>query len=554
MAGDSSEERRRHPAAIRRHDADQHAADEPEEGAVVVVPGYQSDTDTEEYYNRHSDSDETVSDDGSHAAACSVVPAQASCYYYGDDATSRYSVAARYHGSAAAAASSYGNGGCEASSSKAAAMPMLACPVCGKEFRSQKAVCGHMKVHQRVAAIGIGSSQDREQGIVVGKGKGIIKRGVDAVVGRWGGTGKRGCSGFGVRAAAGTTPSAAAESEQPMGAIVVAEPQIVFQPMPLAFAAPNLSSSSVTIASASPIQPSVPMAASAIATPVSSMASASPNPSSLPVASAIMTNVSGHSSSAEPIHNVDAMGTSAVAEAAAAANPLSEAAPPAAGEQGPPADHHQQPPPMAAARPRQNPMGYTCDECTVWFPTHQGLGGHVAGHRNREAAAGFPAGDGAAAAAACRRGARQEKEHVCKVCGAVFLAGVQLGGHMRKHYGGPPIVPNKRPRLVASGGNIQTLLPPPQVALTLALSSVAAGEASSPAPAVEAAAAAQPAGPEPAVEGTTPEPAPGPAVAGRVLLFGIDIGAVAVQKQKPATKEGPPSATEGSESTGGGEQ
>ncbi|CAO1948456.1 unnamed protein product [Urochloa humidicola] len=547
MVGDSSEERRRHPA-IRRHDADQHAADEPEEGAVVVVPGYQSDTDTEEYYNRHSDSDETVSDDDSNAAACSVLPAPASCYYYGDAATSRYSVAANYHGSAAAAAAS-GNGGCEASSSKAAAMPMLACPVCGKEFRSQKAVCGHMKVHQRVAAIG----SIHEQGIV-GKGKGIIKRGVDAVVGRWGGTGKRGCSGFGVRAAAGTTPSAAAESEQPMGAIVVAEPQIVFQPMPLAFAAPNLSSSSVTIASASPIQPSVPMAASAIATPVSSMASASPNPSSLPVASAIMTNVSGHSSSAEPIHNVDAMGTSAVAEAAAAANPLSEAAPPAAGEQGPPADHHQQPPPMAAARPRQNPMGYTCDECTVWFPTHQGLGGHVAGHRNREAAAGFPAGDGAAAAAACRRGTRPEKEHVCKVCGAVFLAGVQLGGHMRKHYGGPPIVPNKRPRLAvaASGGNIQPLLPPPQVALTLALSLVAAGEAS-PAPAVEAA-EAQPAGPEPAVEGTTPEPAPGPAVAGRVLLFGIDIGAVAVQKQKPAAQEGQSSATEGSESTGGGEQ
>ncbi|CAL4962298.1 unnamed protein product [Urochloa decumbens] len=517
MAGDSSEDRWRRPATIRRHDADRHAADEPEEGEVV--PGYHSDADTEEYYNRHSpfpsDSDETVSDDGNNAAACSA-PAR----YY-DDATSPYSVPfAASHGSGAAGASSVAaassNGGCKASSSsKAAAVPMLACPVCGKEFRSQKAVCGHMKVHQRVA---VGSSHSQEQGI--GKGKGI-KRDAAAVVGSWGGTGKRGCSGLGGGRTAATSNSA--ESDDQSMAIVVAEPQIVLQPMPLAFATPNLSPSSVTIASASPIQ-----------------SFASPNLSSLPVASAVI-NVSGQSSNAEPI-NSDAMDT-VVAEAVA--NPPGvavvqlHAAPPAAGDEAvvlvhqqplapplpaamelaPPVDL-QQPAPIAA-RPRQNPKGYTCEECSVWFSTHQGLGGHVAGHRNKEAAAGIPPGDGP-----CRRGARPEKEHVCKVCGAVFPAGVQLGGHMRKHYAGKPIVPNRRPRLVSGGIQPLILPPPPAVALTLSLS-VAADEGSPPAPAVEVA-AAQPSGPEPAVEGTAPEPA----VTGRVLLFGIDIGVGA----KPAAK------------------
>jgi hypothetical protein len=154
----------------------------------------------------------------------------------------------------------------------------------------------------------------------------------------------------------------------------------------------------------------------------------------------------------------------------------------------------------------------------------------MAGHKNRElaaAAAGMLGNDGAGPS---RRNARPEKTHMCKVCGAVFPAGVQLGGHMRKHYGGPPIVPNKKPRLV------QPLLPPPD--LTLALPANAYADEASPAPAVEA-----------AVE-TTPEPAPGPGVVGRVLLFGIDIG---VGVKKPAAHEDT-SATEGSASTGGEEQ
>ncbi|RLM93417.1 hypothetical protein C2845_PM08G20830 [Panicum miliaceum] len=356
MAGGSSEDRWRRPTS--RCHADPRD-DEPEEGEVV--PGYHSDVDTEEYYNRHScsssDSDETISDSN---AACSVPPR------YGED-TSPCSVAANSAGS----------------SSPVAARAALACPVCGKEFRSQKAVCGHMKVH----AIGT-----HEQGIGEGKG---IKRDVAAVA-SWGGTGKRGCSG-----------------------------------------------------------------------------------------------VSGQSSSAQPMHS-DAMD----AVVAGPANPPSEAVvhphaapptPPAAGEQSPSSiQRHPTAPPPAAGR--QNPNGYTCKECNEWFPMHQGLGGHVAAHRSREVAAAA-AGTLEDGAVACRRNAKPEKAHVCKVCGAAFPARVQLGGHMRKHYAGPPIVPNKKPRLV------QPPVPPP--ALTLALPASAYADGASPAPAVDA---AQQPGPAPAVE------------------------------------------------------
>uniref|UniRef100_A0A8R7PX57 C2H2-type domain-containing protein n=1 Tax=Triticum urartu TaxID=4572 RepID=A0A8R7PX57_TRIUA len=31
--------------------------------------------------------------------------------------------------------------------------------------------------------------------------------------------------------------------------------------------------------------------------------------------------------------------------------------------------------------------GFSCKECNQWFETHQGLGGHVAGHKNRRIAA-----------------------------------------------------------------------------------------------------------------------------------------------------------------------
>ncbi|PUZ68321.1 hypothetical protein GQ55_2G017100 [Panicum hallii var. hallii] len=297
----------------------------------------------------------------------------------------------------------------------------------------------------------------------------------------------RGCSG----AAASPTPSAEPEPDQPMGTVGPAEPKVFLQPVLLAFAAPN-------------------------------------NLSPVPMASA-RASLSGQSSSAQPVRG-DAMEVSPPTEAVVHQQPVAPppAAAAAAGEQSAPVVHHQPPPAAAAGAGRQNPNGYTCKKCGMWFESHQGLGGHMVGHKNRELAAG----DGAAPAG--RGNPRPERPHVCDQCGAEFRTGVQLGGHKRKHWNGPPIVPKKKPRAVS-----QPLSPPAEAAADLkrALSSVIPDEAS---PAVEAA--------RPAAE-RTPESAVRPPAAGRVLLFGIDIGPGV---QTPEAHEGPPApATESSASTGG---
>ncbi|CAO1948876.1 unnamed protein product [Urochloa humidicola] len=165
-----------------------------------------------------------------------------------------------------------------------------------------------------------------------------------------------------------------------------------------------------------------------------------------------------------------------------------------------------------------------------------GLGGHMVGHKNREVAAAANGGAAVPAAAAGHRrnhNPRPERPHVCGQCGAAFRLGVQLGGHMRKHWAGPPIVPKKKKlRAVIA----QPPPPPPPEAVvadpTLALPVRAADEA--PPVAVEAALPA-------------PQPATRPPATGRVLLFGIDIGPV----QKTQAQQGSPPATESSASTGG---
>ncbi|XP_062203227.1 uncharacterized protein LOC133905455 [Phragmites australis] len=462
MAGSSEDRSRR-----RRRQAD--LDDEMEEGDIV--PRYHSASDTTEYYNNYSsdESDETTSN------------------------ASSYPVAANNNGNASSssvAANNYGN----SSPSSAVAAPVHACCFCGKEFGSNKAVCGHMKVHVH----------DRPQGRHEQRnGEGEEVKGNVAVAGSWGVTGKRGCPGSG-----GTAVSPSAEPDSSM-TIMVAEPKLVLQPMPMAFAKTNLSS--------------VPMASAG-------------------------TDLSGESSRAQPIHN-DAM-----AIVVAGANPPTEAVvhqqaapPPLAGEQAPLVLQQSAAPPAAGG---QNLNGYTCSECNKWFKTHQALGVHVTGHKNRElaaAAAGMPQ-DGAVP---CRRGPKTEKAHVCKMCAREFSKGVQLGGHMRTHWDGPPIVPKKKQRI------IQPLPPPAEVekpAPALTTEDVAQlrfvlpvkAEEASPAPAVEA---PQPA-PAPAVD-RTPEPAPaGPPVTRRVFLFGADIGPGV---QTPAAQQGSP-GTEGSASTGGQQQ
>ncbi|XP_022684312.1 zinc finger protein GLI4-like [Setaria italica] len=142
---------------------------------------------------------------------------------------------------------------------------------------------------------------------------------------------------------------------------------------------------------------------------------------------------------------------------------------------------------------------YTCKECGRTFTTNQALGGHAAGHRSRQreaeaaaAAAGMmPAGvDAAAFLAALRRSRREEAPHECRKCHKVFATGVALGGHMRVHYTGPPIVPTRKNKkrclalALQPEEDIAAAAAPTPPGLSLALS-IKAEEAppSSPAPA-----------------------------------------------------------------------
>ncbi|CAM0885309.1 unnamed protein product [Alopecurus aequalis] len=167
---------------------------------------------------------------------------------------------------------------------------------------------------------------------------------------------------------------------------------------------------------------------------------------------------------------------------------------------------------------RQSPAGnsergFSCSECDRWFPTHQGLGGHAAGHKNRRIAAAAAA---AAAAGidpqehmASHGGARPVKLHACKICGAEYSSGVSLGGHMRKHYIGKPIVPRKRLRVGHT--ELPLALPlqraPSAMEAPIVAPPLASYEQGRVAPAVEVAA----------------QPPQAPAVPGSLRLFGVTI-------------------------------
>ncbi|KAG2614762.1 hypothetical protein PVAP13_3NG006990 [Panicum virgatum] len=154
---------------------------------------------------------------------------------------------------------------------------------------------------------------------------------------------------------------------------------------------------------------------------------------------------------------------------------------------------------------------YTCKFCGKSYTSHQALGGHVAKHKSmqREAAAAaaaaaagmaaMPIQDGDALRRA-RRAAEAPPHHQCRKCHKVFATGVALGGHMRVHYTGPPIVParkkNRNKQGLAPLAVEDVIAPPPPAALSLALSIK-----------------------------TEEAPSTAPAGAGRVVvrLFGIDI-------------------------------
>ncbi|KAM0923564.1 hypothetical protein ACQ4PT_005441 [Festuca glaucescens] len=242
-----------------------------------------------------------------------------------------------------------------------------------------------------------------------------------------------------------------------------------------------------------------------------------------PVQSACTNNpaVNGGSGGSSATSSVEPMqrGQSTVIAVAAHAPPAP--APEQVPVAPPPATQQQATfiPLMVPAVPQQDPVGlhmavgmapagnsqrgFPCRECNRWFPTHQGLGGHAVGHKNKriaaEAAAAAAAGIDPQDHVACRGGAWPAKSHACKICGAEYKSGVSLGGHMRKHYSGKPIVPRKRPR-----PSSELYLPELTLALELGVPIVAP-----PLAAAEPAAAPQPAQLAPAVRAS-------------VRIFGVD--------------------------------
>ncbi|KAF8707171.1 hypothetical protein HU200_030417 [Digitaria exilis] len=231
-------------------------------------------------------------------------------------------------------------------------------------------------------------------------------------------------------------------------------------------------------------------------------------------------------------HDQSSSSDATISDAAAAADDLSPASSVSF--------HHHQPvhhqpaaaaPPPPPPPPQQRPLReYTCKECGKSFPTNQALGGHVAGHRNRQreaeamAAAAAAAGimganhhDGGAFLAELRRARTVAAPHVCRKCHKEFATGVALGGHMRVHYTGKPIVPkrwktNNKQRalallpLVEHHGGIAAPSSSPGISLALSINTAE----------------------------DAPSPLPAGADGSRVVrLFGIDISAQQVQASSP---------------------
>lgn len=360
----------------------------------------------------------------------------------------------------------------------------FACHVCGRGFSSPKAVDGHMRVH----------------------GNGRMPPAAAVVGGGWTATGKRGWT--------GGKPSVAAAS---LNSQSTDDHSVVAQPMPMAIA--------VTDPSSTPVMST---GTNLSGEESSSNATAQPMDFEPPV----LTTTEPNPSTGAVVHHQQAAPPPTTA--AEQARPVHQPPVP------PPQSQFVQQPlvPPPAASLAEPPRVYSCKLCGKSYSSHQGLGGHAAGHRNRQkeaeaaaaaAAVGMMMGlgqDGGALLDALRRGRRAEEPHECQKCHKVFATGVALGGHMRMHYTGPPIV-HKRTKRRCVVALAPAPAPAPAVSeadLRLALSTVTEERRSS--------------------------PAPPPVSAGRVRLFGIDIGpqVQATPSKEEEEQQGSGTAEEGSSS------
>ncbi|KAK6947160.1 hypothetical protein RJ641_000633 [Dillenia turbinata] len=90
-------------------------------------------------------------------------------------------------------------------------------------------------------------------------------------------------------------------------------------------------------------------------------------------------------------------------------------------------------------------QGYKCTTCNKSFPSHQALGGHRSSHNKSNSIAknhsGSPFQDKVSSEVNELLSSGQSKavviEHICKTCKKTFPTGQALGGHMRLHYTPP---------------------------------------------------------------------------------------------------------------------
>jgi hypothetical protein len=147
------------------------------------------------------------------------------------------------------------------------------------------------------------------------------------------------------------------------------------------------------------------------------------------------------------------------------------------------------------------------------------------------------------------------------MCGKMFATGVALGGHMRVHYTGPPIVPTRKnkkrclappPPQTAEGDIAVNVAAPPAGAVGLSLAlSIKAEENIAAAPPVAAAGLSLGLSIKTEEESpSTPPAVPAGGAVRVVRLFGIDISPQVQQAPLQQQQQGSGGTTEDSSSTG----